>query len=199
MSTRRKGAARGTGRGYKNLRGFPRDPVVHAQAARGMKQPQKLRTTLYGWKDIAPFKKGKALTNLSPVTHIGDGKSPNRYWVTWTNDFMICKKGHCDWASQSKKFKVKGETIKKPFNTYQEAIDYIENNLIVSDVPKEDNINTVQIEDRISGQVYEQGIVAYPKREEGILQNKGWVFEIETHPEINFTKKEMERRGEQFR
>jgi len=38
----RKGAAKGTGRGYRNLRGFPKDPLVHSQSAKGRKQPQKI-------------------------------------------------------------------------------------------------------------------------------------------------------------
>jgi len=38
--TLRKGAAKGTGRGYKNLRAFPKDGSIHSQSARGMKQPQ---------------------------------------------------------------------------------------------------------------------------------------------------------------
>lgn len=38
----RRGAGRGTGKGYRNLRGFPRDPTIHSQSAKGMKQPQKI-------------------------------------------------------------------------------------------------------------------------------------------------------------
>lgn len=38
----RKGAAKGSGSGYKNLRGFPKDPLVHSQSAHGMKQPQRI-------------------------------------------------------------------------------------------------------------------------------------------------------------
>jgi len=40
--TTRRGAARGSGKGYRNLRGFPKDPLVHSQSSRGMKQPQKI-------------------------------------------------------------------------------------------------------------------------------------------------------------
>jgi len=39
---KRRGAAKGTGSGYRNLRAFPKDPVVHAQAGRGIKQPQRM-------------------------------------------------------------------------------------------------------------------------------------------------------------
>lgn len=67
--TTRRGAAKGTGSGYRNLRQFPRDSSIHAQSAKGMKQPQKLRPTLYGWKDIAPFKKGKAAGKVTLDGH----------------------------------------------------------------------------------------------------------------------------------
>jgi hypothetical protein len=52
----RKGMMLGRGKGYKNVIG--KDPMVHRQSAKGIKQPQPMRPTLYGWKDIAPFKRG---------------------------------------------------------------------------------------------------------------------------------------------
>lgn len=39
---RRLGAAKGTGSGYRNLRNFPKDPLVHSQSSKGIKQPQKI-------------------------------------------------------------------------------------------------------------------------------------------------------------
>ena len=38
--TRRKGLGTGTGKGYKNMMG--KDPMIHSQSAKGMKQPQKI-------------------------------------------------------------------------------------------------------------------------------------------------------------
>jgi len=46
----RKGAGKGAGRGYKNLRGFPKDPKVHQDSAKGKKQPQKLDYIPYAKK-----------------------------------------------------------------------------------------------------------------------------------------------------
>jgi len=40
---KRKGQAKGKGRGYKNLPNFPKDPKVHSDSARGRKQPQPIR------------------------------------------------------------------------------------------------------------------------------------------------------------
>jgi len=39
---KRKGAAKGKGRGYKNLPTHPKDPKVHSMSAKGMKQPQRM-------------------------------------------------------------------------------------------------------------------------------------------------------------
>lgn len=61
----RRGLGRGSGKkGYYNL--IPHDRPVHQMSAKGMKQPQKLRPSLYGWKDVAPFKSGKTDTS-SPM------------------------------------------------------------------------------------------------------------------------------------
>ena len=38
---RRKGLGKGRGKGFKNI--LPKDPKVHADSARGMKQPQIIR------------------------------------------------------------------------------------------------------------------------------------------------------------
>jgi hypothetical protein len=60
----RKGAAKGSGRGYKNLRNYPRDPVIHAESGRGMKQPQRIRRMLV----VSHFTKGKDM----PVKEVSE-------------------------------------------------------------------------------------------------------------------------------
>ncbi len=147
-------------------------------------------------------KKGVIKRNPKKTSYrnkIGDGKSPNMYWVSWGNDFYICKNGQCDWASDTQKFKSTGKTNPKGFKTFKEALQYIDNNVFISDVPKTDTINNITIEDRHSGQVWEQTIHAYQKKTEGIMSGTGWKFEIETHQDTGFTKDEMEKRGEEFR
>lgn len=46
----RKGAAKGTGRGYQNLRNFPKDPIVHSDSGRGRKQPQRISSMIIAHK-----------------------------------------------------------------------------------------------------------------------------------------------------
>jgi len=81
--TTRRGAAKGTGRGYRNLRGFPKDPFVHSQSAKGRKQPQ-LISPIYNqvrhkfsaadmalikkWNMKAPNKKGMVLAGHESYT-----------------------------------------------------------------------------------------------------------------------------------
>jgi len=50
----RKGMMKGKGRGYKNVVG--KDPVVHSQSARGMKQPQRVNELQTRIKALSKFK-----------------------------------------------------------------------------------------------------------------------------------------------
>jgi len=51
---RRKGMGKGKGKGYKNIMG--KDPLVHSQSARGMKQPQKVQIPNFNFKPISMLK-----------------------------------------------------------------------------------------------------------------------------------------------
>jgi len=119
---------------------------------------------------------------------IGDGKTPNRYWVSSSNDFYISRKGVMDWASEKLKFKNKGKTS-KPFKTYQEALD--EANYIIDtemkEHPEESGVNSVSITDRISGQVFEHTLEA--TKTKGLL--KGWKVSHFENEDIGFTKKKL--------
>jgi hypothetical protein len=73
--TTRRGAARGTGRGYRNLRGFPKDPFVHSQSAKGRKQPQKIPNELQCFEGLerlgALSKDGKDMLKKLRAENIG--------------------------------------------------------------------------------------------------------------------------------
>jgi hypothetical protein len=122
------------------------------------------------------------------TSQIGDGKTPNKYWVTTTNDFYIDKKNHLDWASEKLKFKVSGKTS-KPHKTYQEALaeasHIIETE--IGDNPETQGVNAVFIEDRISGQLFEHTLTA--KRLKGLL--KGWKIGRFESEDLEFTKKKL--------
>jgi len=164
-------------------KGWKRESARHALARKGVKTGKKDKSKI-----------GRKIRRITRPM-IGDGKLPNKYWVSYHNDFLICDKGHCDWASEKIKFKSEGTTIKKPFNTFKEALEYIDRNVFINPEPKKEGVNTITIEDRLSGEVWEQFIYAY-KRKDSLL--KGYGFDTGTHEDTGFTKKEMEKRGVVF-
>jgi hypothetical protein len=143
--------------------------------------------------------KGKGKVRKNPRKSykemIGDGNLPNRYWVSYSNDFLICKDGSCDWVGDHIKFKSKGKTISHAFKTYAEARAFAQRFIDqMTDSPTRKSINRVDIEDRLSGEVYECTIYAYPTG--GMLG--GYHTKIEEREDIGFTKKKMEERGFKF-
>lgn len=133
---------------------------------------------------------------------IGDGKFPNKYWVSWSNDFSVCKKGMCDWIGDSiKNWKSTGKTETTAFKTFKEAMDFVNRKMQeMPEIPREDSINRITVEDRLSGEVYEASIVAYKKKVHDVL-NKTSIYAYDTsyHNETSFTKKEMEKNGYEFK
>lgn len=134
----------------------------------------------------------------SGQAQVGDGGSPNKYWVQATNDFYICKEGSCDWASDTFSLPPKVSKLSGPFATFEKAKE------IADDVsggmwgraPIGTLYNTVVIDDRISGQVYEVSIHAYPNKDDVM---KGYHYETEEHTDTRFTEDAMAKRGEEFK
>lgn len=89
---------------------------------------------------------------------IGDGKTPNKYWVSVSSDYYIQdpKEGSLDWASDVKGIDAKGKTLKR-FDTYEQARAYA-NTIELESKIQGIEVNTVQIEDRLTGQVAERSI-----------------------------------------
>jgi hypothetical protein len=92
------------------------------------------------------------------TVQIGDGKTPNKYWVSVTSDYYIHdpKEGSLDWASSVKGIKTAGKTLRQ-FDTYEEAKSYA-NSIELGSKVEGVEANTVSVEDRLSGQVYERSI-----------------------------------------
>ena len=98
-----------------------------------------------------------------PTVQIGDGKTPNKYWVSVSSDYYIedKKERTLNWASDSKFAPaVKGKTL-KVFRTYEEAKAYADSIELESKVQGVE-ANTVTVEDRLSGQVYERSVGTRP-------------------------------------
>lgn len=113
---------------------------------------------------------------------IGDGKFPNKYWVSWNNDYYILQDHTLDWASEIEGFEVKGG-ISKPFKTYREAMNFFEDLDLI--FPK---VTAKFIEDRLTGELTSEVMTKKVKI----------TFEPEIYEDLSFTKDKMEERGETF-
>jgi len=132
-------------------------------------------------------------TSYVTVRNIGDGKFPNLYWVSYTNDYFILQDNYFDWASEYSNFKVTGKTI-GPFKTFKKAkeraTELAEVYLVErSPNPQEqsNDVNFISIEDRLSGEVYSIGIYVTPLRSK-----------VEEEYSLDFTKKKMREHGYKF-
>lgn len=90
------------------------------------------------------------------MSQIGDGKTPNKYWVSVSDDYYLHdpKENTMIWQSESAGREAKGKTL-RVFKTYEEAKRFADG--IELDSKKDGiNVSTVSIEDRLSGQVHER-------------------------------------------
>lgn len=97
------------------------------------------------------------MTKVSTV-QIGDGKTPNKYWVSVSSDYYIedPKEGSLDWVSDVKGIKVKGKTLKQ-FDSYEEAKQFA-NSIKLRQKVNGIEVNTISIDDRLSGEIYERSL-----------------------------------------
>lgn len=127
------------------------------------------------------------------TTLIGSGKLPNKYYVTNSNDYYVMKKkGQLDWASEHgmiKKFKDFPQEM-RAFNTYEEALEYTRS-ITFPEVPTEDTLNSIFIEDHISGEVFHSYILARPHQHP-------YEYSEEEDENIKFTKETMKEKGYVF-
>ena len=130
------------------------------------------------------------LTKNNPVEMVGDGKEPNRFWVTASTDFDYYHKedgaGMIDYAGDIGLMKDHGIESKSipvdaVFSELAEAVAYAEQ--VAEDrmpaEPAPDAANRVTIEDRLQGEVWQRVLVAYPRKW------GGWYFEAETNDDTD--------------
>jgi len=163
-------------------KGWIKEPRRHSLAAKGIK------TAIDNPKEKVMMKQ---------LPQIGDFKSPNKYWVSWTDDFIIYKDGSGDWASDSVDFKSVGSTNKIPFKSYEEARKYADE--LVGEVSPTGETgfkNTISIEDRYSGEVYTAGVIAIKEK---TRLGDSIKFDYDFREDLGFTKKEMIKRKEDFK
>lgn len=98
---------------------------------------------------------------------IGDGKIPNRFWLSISNDYYYCRRDPDDgsysfeWIDNVTLYPVEGKTI-KIFKTFQEALTAAQE-ICLGEKIDGIVVNCVTIEDRLSGEVYEKARHFYPE------------------------------------
>jgi hypothetical protein len=130
--------------------------------------------------------------NISYKDKIGDGKFPNQYWVSVSNDYLYLHDGNrCDWIGDIiPTFKSKGKTIVKAFKTYMAAKRYCDYEFTLGHSCKFGFVvNRINIEDRLSGELYESTRVFNP--------DTATVKDLECES-VNFTMSTMGDNGFKF-
>ncbi len=123
------------------------------------------------------------------TTEVGDGKAPNKYWVSISSNYYYLNDGAMDWISDKGLFKDKGSTV-KVFTTYQGARKFVDNDLYIGMVYDDIPVNCITIEDRFSGQLYEKTREFYPEAAK--------LSDFETE-DLQFTKNALSKLGIAFK
>jgi len=123
---------------------------------------------------------------------VGDGKLPNKYWVSICNDYYYFNKENdvWDWIGDLDLFESEGKTI-KAFTTFKGALNWIEENLYLGMDYDGIKINTITIEDRLSGEVYSH--IRHFNPEDGSISDDS------PYTDTKFTSDEMKKRGVEFK
>ena len=158
----------GRGIGYYNI--APMDSHIHRLSAKGVKTYQKGSMPIQN------------TASIKATAMVGDGKTPNKYFVTIGEDYYYYDEetGSYNWVSDKYSgYDFKGKTM-KVFDTYEEAKEYADS-LALNSLVDGVKVKCVQIEDRLTGQVYERT----QKEEGGVLESS----------DIKFTKDTEAKKG----
>ena len=151
--------------------GWYKHPDEHALASRGIKTKHR---------NISNIPRGRGMLDLNkyPPEMVGDGNFPNMYWVTVDNIYYVIDEEDehrmVSITEIDPDFEYEGDTI-AVFDTYKDAVEFAENRF-------EDR---KEIEDRLSGVIYESYKYEYPTVKEE------WSY----HEDVGFTKKKMNEAG----
>ena len=135
---------------------------------------------------------------------IGDGKTPNKYLVSSSNDFLVFDKKSQAYEGASEKMNFTPKSFEKEmvFANYKDAKEYaddISGDIYLGNVPRKEQTNSVVIEDRISGVIYDKqfAVVKEPKGKKDFFSQP--VVSVFENNDTAFTKSELEKRGKKFK
>ncbi len=143
-----------------------------------------------GQEDLSSFDRimsASKKTAIKPNEDVGSGKEPNKYVVTGTGDFFVESGPGMEWASgEMPDFDTNTSEDFGTFDTYPEAIRELDRQAEgnFGSEPEEGKINTIFIEDHISGIIFQYGFSAY---KEDTKWHKGYTFELEPWDDTKFT------------
>jgi hypothetical protein len=123
------------------------------------------------------------MKKLNPKTHIGDGKLPNHYWVfQYDSKYKRVKEKdgsiNLELIQEDKETK---DSLIGEFNTWQEALECVDNKAYLPNVI---------IEDRLSGQVFEQYCIVCQE-----CNKEEW----QSNTDIAYSKKRIEEARQVFK
>jgi hypothetical protein len=119
---------------------------------------------------------------------VGDGKTPNKYWVSVASDYKIIRDGEVSNVGGAPGGTTNSHTV-RVFDTYKDATDYaksIDFDSMVDGVV----VRSIIIEDRLSGVIAERIL-----EEREITRRE---ISEDVSEETEYTRQEMERRGQKF-
>ena len=142
----RKGLGKGKGRGYKNIAG--KDPKVHSQSAKGMKQPQKipnvieksiyaddLKDKIGNWKQELSLKSGTFQFNNEGqfyTSKLGAWKHPNGKWILETEVYNK-KTGEREFENLIGSYNSREEAVKESIKFMKKKYEAFPNDYVVTD------------------------------------------------------------------
>ena len=125
-------------------------------------------------------------------TCIGDGKTPNKYFVFQSNDYAVYNpKENClEWCGDIYPDHVsEGESV-GVYKTFKEALRAYEELENQSEPPTCDGIHRVTMEDRITGVIMETEWVEYQSKSPNGRYNIP-TFEFERNDDTGFTREKL--------
>lgn len=131
------------------------------------------------------------LKDYNPVKMVGDGGHPNLFWVTATTGFKRMYREddavYIDYAGDLMEQEgIKSKSLPQfdaVFDDLDEALEYIDNHVFTPEEPLPNHPNSVVIEDRQHGVIWERSLVAYSRAKWG-----GWTFETETWDDTDWVR-----------
>ena len=121
---------------------------------------------------------------------VGDGKLPNKYFVSFSNAELICKKGICDW---DERIKLMGGTV-AVFESFEGAMKFMDGAEMEDYVRAGGDgffVTNKTIEDRFSGELANETV---ENRTRMVEERRS-----EMHKDTRFTEERMKELGVEFR